>query len=399
VYSFREDSADNEDHLTLPYRTTVNTPPTRAAARADTLMIPPSDLAHVDTPALLLDTDALHANIDHMARYFAGKPATLRPHFKSHKCTALARLQLQAGNAVGITCAKLGEAEVAADAGIRNILIANQIVGPLKISRLVALAKRADVMVAVDSVDNVTMISEMASATGARVGVLVEVDIGMHRCGVGSPDQALALSRVVAAAPGLRFEGLQGYEGHCIDLRDDAERMRQARAALETLVDARRFIERAGVRVNVVSGGGTGTYMLWAETDGVDEVQVGSYATMDWFYQDIRPEFKQAMSVLATVISRTNPEQIVIDVGCKGIGAEWGPPRVRHVPGAEVTSCSSEEHMKIRVPAGCALAVGDRIELVPSHGCTTSNLYPEFVLHRGGRVTGSWPIDGRGKLQ
>lgn len=364
-----------------------------------TIMNPPADFAEVDTPALLLDTDALQSNIDYMSRYFAGRHVRLRPHFKSHKCTAIARLQLKAGNAVGITCAKLGEAEVAADAGIRNLLIANQIVGPLKISRLVALAKHAEVTVAMDSAENVRAIAEAASEADASIGVLVEVDTGMHRCGVRSPEQALTLARIVAAAPGLRFEGLQGYEGHCVDLRDDQERTRQARAALEILVGARRFIDRTGMRVNNVSGGGTGTYMIWAETDGVDEVQVGSYATMDWFYQDIRPEFRQAMTVLATIISRNNPELIVIDVGCKGVGAEWGPPRIRNVAGAEVVSCSSEEHMKIKVLASCTLAVGDRIEVVPSHGCTTSNLYPEFVLHRAGHVTGTWPIEGRGKMQ
>jgi D-serine deaminase-like pyridoxal phosphate-dependent protein len=362
-------------------------------------MRPPALFAQVDTPALLLDTDALHSNIEHLARYFAGRSVQLRPHFKSHKCTAIARLQLEAGSTVGITCAKLGEAEVLADAGVRDILIANQIVGPLKIGRLVALARRADVMVAVDSAGNVAMLSEMAAAAGVRVGVLVEVDTGMHRCGVGSPEQALALARVVAASPGLRFDGLQGYEGHCVDLRDEAERTGQARAALGILVGARRFLEAAGLPVRIASGGGTGTYPLWAETDGVDEVQAGSYATMDWFYRDIRPEFAQAMTVLATVISRPAPGLLVIDVGRKGVGAEWGPPKVADLPGADVTSYGSEEHMKIAVPAGCPLGVGDRLEIVPSHGCTTSNLYPEFVLHRGGRVTGTWPIEGRGRMQ
>ena len=301
--------------------------------------------------------------------------------------------------AVGITCAKLGEAEVVADAGIRNVLIANQIVGPLKIRRLVELCRRADPMVAVDSAENVQMLSEAAVAAGVSIGVLVEVDVGMGRCGVAPGQPALELARLVAASAGLRFEGLQGYEGHCVDLRDEADRVRQTRQSLELLVGTRRRIEQSGLRVNVVSGGGTGTYTITGVAEGVDELQAGSYAAMDWWYGDIRPEFQQAMSILATVISRPNPGTVVIDVGRKGVGAEWGPPRVKNLPGSEVASYGSEEHMKISVPQSSTIRIGDRMEIIPSHGCTTSNLYSEFVIHRNGSVTDSWPIEGRGKLQ
>jgi D-serine deaminase-like pyridoxal phosphate-dependent protein len=354
--------------------------------------------AEVDTPALLLDADALEANLRTMASFFAQRHCKLRPHFKSHKCTAIARLQMKAG-AVGITCAKLGEAEVVADAGIRNILIANQIVGPLKIRRLVELCRRADPMVAVDSAMNVKMLSEAAMAAGVSIGVLVEVDVGMGRCGVAPGQPALELGRMVAASPALRFEGLQGYEGHCVDLRDEAERIKQTRHSLDLLVGTRRLIEQAGLRVNIVSGGGTGTYTINGDCEGVDEVQAGSYAAMDWWYSDIRPEFKQAMSILTTVISRPNPGVAVIDVGRKGVGAEWGAPRIKNLPGSDVASFGSEEHTKISVPQDSPIQIGDRIEIIPSHGCTTSNLYSEFVVHRGGLVTDHWPIEGRGKLQ
>ena len=354
--------------------------------------------AQIDTPSLLLDLDALQANIDGMAAFFAQRQCKLRPHFKSHKCTAIARLQMKAG-AVGITCAKLGEAEVLADAGIRNILIANQIIGPLKINRLIELCRRAEPMVAVDSAENVKMLSQFASAGGVSLGVLVEVDVGMGRCGVAPGPAALDLARLIASLPGLRFEGLQGYEGHCVDLRDEAERVEKTTASLKQLVDTRRLIERSGLRVNLVSGGGTGTYTLNADYDGIDEVQAGSYAAMDWWYTDIRPEFRQAMSILTTVISRPQPGLAIIDVGRKGVGAEWGPPRVKDLPGARVVSYSSEEHMKIAIPENCVLKVGDRLEIIPSHGCTTSNLYSEFIIHRDGLVLGAWPIEGRGKLQ
>jgi D-serine deaminase-like pyridoxal phosphate-dependent protein len=352
----------------------------------------------IDTPALLLDADALSANLQQMASFFVQRHSKLRPHFKSHKCTTIAKLQMQAG-AVGITCAKLGEAEVLADAGITNILIANQIVGPLKIRRLIELRRRADPMVAVDSAENVKMLSASASAAGVNLGVLVEVDVGMGRCGVAPGQPALELANLVASSPGLRFEGLQGYEGHCVDLRDETERIAQTRKSLNSLVETRWLIERSGLRVNLVSGGGTGTYDLTGNCEGVDEVQAGSYAAMDWWYSDIRPEFKQAMSILATVISRPKPDLVIIDVGRKGVGAEWGAPRVKGLPGAEVTSHSSEEHMKISVPANSLLNIGDRLEIIPSHGCTTSNLYSEFVAHKNGSLLGRWPIEGQGKLQ
>jgi D-serine deaminase-like pyridoxal phosphate-dependent protein len=352
----------------------------------------------IDTPALLLDVDALQANIARMAAFFAPRHCKLRPHFKSHKCTAIARLQMEAG-AVGITCAKLGEAEVLADAGISNILIANQIVGPLKIRRLIAVCHRAAPMVAVDSAANVKMLSEMASAAGVGIGVLVEINVGMDRCGVAPGQPALELARLVASSPGLKFEGLQGYEGHCVDLREETERTEKTRASLKLLVDTRRLIERAGLRVNLVSGGGTGTYAINADYPGIDEVQAGSYAAMDWWYTDIRPEFRQAMSILATVISRPKPGLVIIDVGCKGTGSEWGAPRVKNLSGARVANHSSEEHMKIALPENAAISIGERIEIIPSHGCTTSNLYSEFILHREGSVIGAWPIEGRGRLQ
>jgi D-serine deaminase-like pyridoxal phosphate-dependent protein len=352
----------------------------------------------VDTPALLLDINALKANIDFLANYFRSRPCKLRPHFKSHKCTAIAGLQMKAG-AVGVTCAKLGEAEVVADAGIRNILIANEIVGPLKIRRLVDLCRRADPIVAVDSPENVRMLSEHASAAGTSIGVLVEVDVGMGRCGVPPGKAALDLAQAVAVSAGLRFEGLQGYEGHCVDLRDATERADKTRASLKLLLATRRLIESSGFRVKIVSGGGTGTYDITGTSDGVDEVQAGSYACMDWWYGDIRPEFKQAMSILATVISRPQASKIIIDVGRKGTGSEWGPPRVRNLSGSRVTGFNSEEHTTIEVPPEAAVKVGDRLEIIPSHGCTTSNLYSEFVVYDDGGVIDKWPIEGRGKLE
>jgi len=354
--------------------------------------------AEVDTPSLLLDADALESNLQLMSAFFANRHCKLRPHFKSHKCTTIARMQMKAG-AIGITCAKLGEAEVVADAGIRNILLANQIVGPLKIRRLIELCRRSNVMVLVDTAENVKMLSEFMTAAGVELGVLVEVDVGLSRCGVAPGQPALDLARLISSLPGLKFQGVHGYEGHCVDLREKSEREAQALQSLKQLVGTRRLIEQAGIKVNILTGGGTGTYTVNADYDGVDEVQAGSYAAMDWWYTDIRPEFKQAMSILTNVISRPKPELLILDVGRKGVGAEWGPPRVKNVPGAEIVSFSSEEHTKVNVPRDCDVQVGQRVEIIPSHGCTTSNLFSEFVVHCKGHVIDRWPIEGRGKMQ
>lgn len=354
-------------------------------------------VAFVDTPALLVDFDALKANIDLMASFFADKPCKLRPHFKSHKCTRIAQMQIEAG-AVGITCAKLGEAEVLADAGITDILIANQIVGDRKIERLVSLARRANPMVAVDNADNVGDLSRAASDAGVSIRVLVEVDIGMNRCGVAPGPAAIGLAWLVSSSPGLKFEGLQGYEGHLVMLPDETERAEKTREAISTLIDTRRLIEDSGLPVHIVSGGGTGTYSITGEMAGMDEIQAGSYALMDWYYGEIRPEFKQAMSILTTICSRPRPGVAIVDVGVKGVGAEFGPPKLKNVAMYELGRFASEEHTSWLIPDADA-SLGDKIEMIPSHGCTTANLYREMVVHRDGIVIDVWPIEGAGKLQ
>ena len=355
-------------------------------------------LAGIDTPSLLVDAGALQANLDRMAEYFANRPCGLRPHFKSHKCTHIARLQMQAG-AVGITCAKLGEAETLAEAGIRDLLIANQIVGEMKIARLVELARRSDPITAVDSAENVRALSKAAAAGKVEIRLLVEVDLGMKRCGVPPGAPALELARLITSLPGIKFAGLQGYEGHLVALRDKAERTEKTRAALKTVVETRRLLESAGIPVSIVTGGGTGTYNVTGDFAGYDEVQAGSYALMDWWYGDIRPEFQQAMSILATVISRPTPELAILDVGRKGIGAEFGPPRIKNLPGASVANFGSEEHTSIALPQGFEIGIGGHLELIPSHGCTTSNLYREIIAHRQGVVADIWPIEGSGRMR
>jgi D-serine deaminase-like pyridoxal phosphate-dependent protein len=352
----------------------------------------------IPTPALVVETEALERNLRLMSGFFGRTRAKLRPHFKSHKCVMIARRQLEAGNAVGITCAKLSEAEVLASGGIQDILIANEIAGQGKAERVAELARKCRLTVAVDDESQLRALSAALSGTPAKVGVLVEVDIGMGRCGVPPGEAALRIARAAAGAPGLEFLGLQAYEGHCITVLDPDERRRQVRASMQRAVDTRRLIEAAGLPVRVLSGGGTGTYDMTGAMDGVDEVQAGTYALMDHYYAQRRPEFGIALSVFATVISSNGSDHAVLDVGVKGVGADLGPPVLADRPEDVIPRFESEEHASVKV-GGPPLKVGDRVRLIPSHACTTCNLHRRIFAVRGGTVDDVWAIEGSGCLE
>lgn len=346
------------------------------------------------SPALVVDIGGLDANLKRLAEYFADRPAKLRPHFKSHKCVTLARRQLAAGSAVGITCAKLSEAEALVAGGVVDVLIANQVVSPAKARRLATLNRLATVRAAVDSPANVAELGAAAARRGVEIGVLLEVDLGMQRCGVPPGTPVLELARRVAATPGLRLDGLQGYEGHLVTLPDVEERRRRTVEAMTELVRCRQLLEAAGLPCPIVSGGGTGTYDITGTVAGVDEVQAGTYALMDVFYHKIRPEFACCRWVLATVISATDG-RAVADVGTKGMGCDFGPPRAIEFPEAEIPYVA-EEHTPLR---NVTATVGQRVRLVPSHGCTTNNLHRRLWVARDGVVEDVWPIEGSGCLE
>ncbi len=354
-----------------------------------------SPIDDLDTPALLLDGPASDRNLQKMAAFFADRKCRLRPHFKNHKCATLARRQQAIGYTVGFTCAKLGEAEVLAEAGIKNILVANQVVGQRKIARLVELAAKVDLTVAVDDDRQAKAISRAAKAAGVTVGVLVEVDIGMGRCGVPPGKPALELARQVVRRPGLDFRGLQAYEGHAVYVTDFDERARQVHESIDLAVQTRKLIEDHGIPVGVISGGASSTYRITGLIDGVDEIQAGTYPTMDWRYHQLAPEFEIAMSILTRVISK-RPGVAVLDVGTKGVGSEFGPPRIKDHPDVEIPFPLSEEHSIVHNAPDWS--VGDLVHLIPSHACSTSNLYREIHVHEEGRVQDVWPIEASGKL-
>jgi len=355
-----------------------------------------SRIEDLDTPALLLDGPASERNIRRMTEFFRGRKCQLRPHFKNHKCPALARRQWEAGSAVGFTCAKLGEAEVLAEHGFDNLLVANQVVGARKIARLVEMARRIDIRVAVDDAEQSRLISEAAAAARVTVGVLVEVDIGMGRCGVAPGQPALRLAEQISRLPGLRFFGIQAYEGHAVYTNDLDRRTELTRQSMGLAVRTRRLIEAHGIPVDVISAGSSSTYQITGVMDGVDEVQAGTYPTMDWRYAQMAPEFEVALSILTRVISK-RPGAAVLDVGVKGAGAEFGVPRIKDHPDVEIPFFLAEEHCVVK-KAPDSWRVGDAVELMPSHACTTCNLHRVMCVHEEGRVVDVWPIEASGRL-
>jgi D-serine deaminase-like pyridoxal phosphate-dependent protein len=351
-------------------------------------------LLDIPTPALLVDVAALDRNLARMAAFFADGPCRLRPHFKAHKTPEIARRQLAAGSCVGITCATVAEAEVAADL-CDDLLIANEIVTADKCARVAALAGRVTIAVAVDSVQGIEVLAAAARAAGVTIGVLIDVNVGQDRCGVDPGDAAVALATCVASVDGLTLRGVMGYEGHLQPLRDRAERDARTREAMHGLVETAQRIRAARMACDVVSSGGTGTFDISGRIAGVTEIQAGSYALMDSDYGSVGVPFEQAFTVLGTIVSRPVPERCVADCGHKSMTKDHGHPTVKGVDGATVTALN-DEHAVLAVPLSCTLSIGERKQLIPSHTDPTVNLHDVFYAVDGDRVVGVWPIAARG---
>ena len=353
----------------------------------------------IDTPALMLDLDRFQRNVDKMAAFFAGRQVSLRPHAKTHKCPQVAQRQIAAG-AIGITCAKVGEAAVMVEAGIKDIFIANEIVGAAKIGRLIDLTRTASIAVAVDDPDNLAALSRACTSNGTSLRVLVDVDVGMARCGVLPGEPAVALARQIAKAPGLEFAGLFAYEGNLVMIPDPRERAQKVRDAFAPLAETCSILQREGLPARIVSGGGTGTYDMTGTCPPITEVEAGSYVFMDTTYLRIRPEFEASLTVLSTVVSRPARERIITDAGMKSITREFGWPQPLDVPGASVQSLS-EEHGKLLLedPTSVRLRPGDKIRFIPSHCCTTVNLYDKLYVLQRDVLVDIWPIAARGRAQ
>ena len=358
-------------------------------------------LEEVDTPALVVELDAFERNLRTVAGLAAGR-VQVRAHAKTHKCPEIARRQVAAG-AIGVCCQKVSEAEALVEGGIADVLVSNEIIGAPKLERLAALARQARIGVCVDDAGNVRDLETAAARAGARLDVYVELEVGMRRCGVAPGEPALALARSIATCRQLRFAGLQAYHGRAQHLRTIAERREVIGRAADAVRATRKLIEAAGIACPVVTGAGSGTFMLEVESGAWDEIQPGSYVFMDADYAKNEwaaplPRFEHSLFVLSTVMSRPGPQLAIVDAGLKASSVDSGMPTVWQRPGLACTH-ASDEHGWVEIAAGAIPpALGDKLLLVPGHCDPTVNLYDWYVCVRGGVVEALWPITARGAV-
>ncbi len=352
----------------------------------------------LDTPVLLVDLDALERNIARTAARLREAGVAWRPHTKGQKVPEIARLEVAAG-AIGVTCAKLGEAEVMVDAGIGSVLIANQIVGPQKVERLANLNRRAEVIVAVDCPEHVRELDAAGRRHGLRLPVVIEVDIGIARCGVQPGANVVELARAIVDSPGLRFMGVMGWEGQTRRELDPAARRPLVEAAVGELVASAEACRAAGIPVEIVSCGGTGTEEFSSRIPGVTEIQAGGIVFNDAYYHRLGLDRDFALTVLSRVVSRATPTRIVTDAGKKALSVDNTPPQPLSLPAVSSIALSAE-HGKIElVEPSERPQVGETVEWLVGYSDTTVCLHDEMYALRGGRVEAVWSILGRGKLR
>lgn len=348
-------------------------------------------LSGLSTPALVLDAAKFRANAETMNALLNGSALKLRPHYKSHKCAAIARWQIEHG-AIGMTCSKLSEAEDLCDAGIEDILLANQITDPVKIRRLADLAANCRLTVCVDTAENIRALSAAAKFCGTTIHCLVEYETGMQRCGVGTEEEFLALAKEILAADNLEFDGIQAYVGHMSHCSDPAEREQTVFLNYRRLESLIARLNENGIEVRTVSGGSTGTAVIKAAGGPYTELQAGSYLFMDGAYRELDLPFDHSLFVLTTVVSR-HDDITVLDAGVKTCGTDQGMPTLAE--GAVDEIVSSEEHFQLH---GCTAKVkpGDKMLLIPGHCCSTVNLHDKIYLFEGDTVTGRISVTARG---
>lgn len=353
----------------------------------------------LDTPALLLDLDMFEANVAEAAALCREHGVGWRPHAKCHKSPDIARRLMEAG-AIGLTCAKLGEAEIFAAAGIHDLLIANFIAGPQKVARLVELRRLCDPIMCIDHVDQAEPISRAMNAAGQRVRAILEIDIGLERAGISPGKPAVELAKLVADLPGIELVGVMGYEGHLLLVEDQTEKAGRICQSLNQLTDTAERIRGAGIDCSIVSCGGTGSLPFAVGHPGITEVQAGGVIFMDAFYRYKChiDAFRYALTIVATIVSRPAPDRAIIDAGRKTMNIELTPPLV---VGREeiVVDRLSAEHGSLKLgPTARDLKIGDRLEFVPGYGDLTTVLHNQFYVLQGGRLVDIWPLTARGKL-
>lgn len=344
---------------------------------------PGMEVTDLPTPVLLMDLDGMERNLLRMATFFRASRLGLRPHFKAHQVFSLAKRQIEFG-AIGLTCARLDQAEALVHQGIDNILVANEIAGASKIAHFVDLSRRAPVIVAVDNSKVVCDMATLAGEWKQELNVVVDVDVRLGRCGVKPGVAALSLAKLVLEK-GLRFRGLMGYEGQ-VPLPPGPEKDRVVRQALSRLADTKTMLEGEGIGVEIVSCGGTSDFSIAAQCPGITEIQAGSYLLMDSAYIPFAPEFESTLSILATVISKTPGERIVVDAGCRAMSGENGLPSVKGLLGLRAKALHIEHTVVEITDPAVAIEVGDKIEMWVHFLDQTLGLHNHIYGVRRGQV-------------
>src|SRR5882724_10012892 len=365
---------------------------------------PPAEIgaaiADIDTPALIVDLDALDRNIAKMASAASAAGVRLRPHAKTHKCPAIALRQIAQG-AVGQCVQKVGEAEALVRGGVKDVLVSNQVVGERKLRRLAALAQVATIALCFDSAEQVDAASRAAQDFGVELGGLVEIEVGMERCGVAPGKEAAALARRIADAPGLKFRGLQAYHGRAQHLPTHQHRAQAIASAVDAVRETQAALKADGLDCEIVAG--AGTFAFEAESGVYNELQVGSYVFMDTDYAKIGNKdgglytaFEHSLFVLASVISTPTADRAIVDAGLKSYSAEKGPPWVHGLDDVECTNISDEHGKLVLGPKAKRVKLGEKVWLIPGHCDPTVNLHDWYVGVRNGRVEALWPVSARG---
>tara|TARA_R110002073_G_scaffold22414_5_gene77404 strand:+ start:170 stop:1333 length:1164 start_codon:yes stop_codon:yes gene_type:complete len=362
-------------------------------------------VADIQTPALVLDLDALEANIRKMGDYAAAHGMRHRVHGKMHKSIDVAKLQQRLGGACGVCCQKVSEAEVFARGGIKDVMVSNQVTDPAKIDRLARMPKLgARVLVCVDDPANVADLSAAATRHGTQIEALVEIDCGAGRCGVSTTQDVVKIARLIDAAEGLKFAGIQAYQGAMQHLDSYDDRKAKIDIAVAQVADAVQGLKAVGLVCDIVGGGGTGSYYFESESGVFNELQCGSYAFMDADYGRIldqdgvridQGEWQNALFILTSVMSHAKPDKAIVDAGLKAQSVDSGLPTVFGRDDVTYLKCS-DEHGVVGDPSG-VLKINDKLRLVPGHCDPTCNVHDWYVGVRGGVVEAVWRVSARGK--
>ena len=368
--------------------------------------VPGMDAADIQTPALVLDLDALERNIRKMGQIAADNGMRHRLHGKMHKSVDIARLQQELGGACGVCCQKVSEAEVFARGGITDVLVTNQVRDLAKIDRLARLPLLgARTLCCVDDIDNVADLSAAAERNGTQIECLVEIDCGAGRCGVTNSTEVVRLATAIDAEPGLQFAGLQAYQGAMQHMESYTERREKLDAAIAMVREAVDALRDTGLECDIVAGGGTGSYYFESASGVYNELQCGSYAFMDADYGRIQDaqgrridegEWENALFILTNVMSHAKPDKAICDAGLKAQSVDSGLPFIYGRDDVEYVKCS-DEHGVIADPQG-VLSVNEKLRLVPGHCDPTCNVHDWYVGIRNDRVETLWPVSARGKV-